>query len=74
MGQQADPNAVHAVIHNRMHVLRAYAMQVVAPVLASEFCRESRQQVLRTFRRLLTRSPVLLDAVAQRRVAALRLT
>jgi stearoyl-CoA desaturase (Delta-9 desaturase) len=71
VGQQADPDAVHAVIHHRMHVLRAYATQVVAPVLAREFCRDSRRHLLRTARKLLTRSPVLLDAVARRRLQEL---
>jgi stearoyl-CoA desaturase (delta-9 desaturase) len=71
VGQQADPHAVHAVIHNRMHVLRAYAMQVVAPVLARELSRSSRRHLLRTSRKLLTRSPVLLDAAAQRRLKEL---
>jgi stearoyl-CoA desaturase (delta-9 desaturase) len=69
--QQADPHAVHAVIHNRMHVLRAYAMQVVTPVLAREFCRDSRRRLLRTSRKLLTRSPVLLDADDKHRLQVL---
>ena len=34
--KQADDHAAHAVIRNRMHVLRAYATQVIAPVLEHE--------------------------------------
>ena len=71
VGQQPDPHAVYAVIQNRMHVLRAYAMQVVAPVLEYELRRASRRQVARASRKLLTRSPVLLDTVAQRRLQEL---
>jgi stearoyl-CoA desaturase (delta-9 desaturase) len=66
--QQADPDAVYAVLYNRMHVLRAYALQVVAPVLEHELNREPRRAGARTFRKLMTRSPMLLDAVGQRRL------
>ena len=71
IGQQADPDAAYAVIHNRMHVLRAYAMQVVAPVLDQELRRESRRQGARASRKLLIRPPVLLDTVSQCRLRAL---
>ncbi|MET0983827.1 MAG: fatty acid desaturase [Steroidobacteraceae bacterium] len=70
IGQPADPNAVYAVIHNRMHVLRAYATQVVAPVLEHELRSES-QSVARVARKLLVRSPVLLDTVARCRLQQL---
>ena len=67
-GQQADDHAVHAVIHNRMHVLRAYAAQVIAPVLEHELGRELPR---RAARKLLTRSPTLLDATARQRLQQL---
>jgi stearoyl-CoA desaturase (delta-9 desaturase) len=69
--RHAEPDAVHAVIYNRMHVLRAYALQVVAPVLDYELRGEPHRAVARTFRKLIIRSPVLLDAPAQRRLHAL---
>jgi stearoyl-CoA desaturase (delta-9 desaturase) len=66
--QQADDHAAHAVIHNRMHVLRAYAAQVIAPVLEHELGRELPR---RAARKLLTRSPTLLDATARQRLQQL---
>jgi len=70
-GMPADPNAVYAVIHNRMHVLRAYAQQVVRPVLELELGRQSRRGAVRASRQLLIRSPMLLDAAAQSRLQEL---
>jgi stearoyl-CoA desaturase (delta-9 desaturase) len=67
VGREPDPDAVHAVIRNRMHVLRAYALQVVAPILEREVARRAR----RASRKLLTRSPALLDARARERLVEL---
>jgi stearoyl-CoA desaturase (Delta-9 desaturase) len=71
IGQDADPDAVYAVIHDRMHVLRAYAMQVVAPVLDHELRRQSRRPGIRASRQLLIRLPVLLDTASQCRLQEL---
>lgn len=71
IGQQVDPNAVYAVIRNRMHVLRAYALQVAMPVIEHELGRKSRRRVTRAYHKLLTRSRVLLDARAQCRLQEL---
>jgi stearoyl-CoA desaturase (delta-9 desaturase) len=69
--QQADDHAAHAVIHNRMHVLRAYATQVIAPVLEHELGRDLPRRAARAARKLLTRSPRLLDADAKHRLQQL---
>ncbi len=69
--QQADDRAAHAVIRNRMHVLRAYATQVIAPVLEHELGSELPRRAARTARKLLTRSPTLLDTNARHRLQQL---
>jgi stearoyl-CoA desaturase (delta-9 desaturase) len=69
--QQADDHAAHAVIHNRMHVLRAYATQVIAPVLEHELGRELPRRAARAARKLLTCSPTLLDTSASHRLQQL---
>jgi stearoyl-CoA desaturase (Delta-9 desaturase) len=70
-GQQTDRDAAHAVIHHRMHVLKAYAVQVIAPVLEREIDNGLPRRVARASRKLLIRSPMLLDAPAQRRLQQL---
>jgi stearoyl-CoA desaturase (Delta-9 desaturase) len=70
-GQQADDHAAQAVIHNRMHVLRAYATQVIAPVLEHELGKELPRRAARAARKLLTRSPTLLDTNARHRLQQL---
>lgn len=69
--QQADRDAAHAVIHNRMHVLKAYATQVIAPVLEHDLGGELPRRMARAARKLLTRSPALLDANARHRLQQL---
>jgi stearoyl-CoA desaturase (delta-9 desaturase) len=69
--QQADEHAAHAVIHNRMQVLRAYATQVIAPVLEHELGRQPPRRAARDARKLLTRSPTLLDTNARHRLQQL---
>ena len=66
-----NPDWVYTVIRNRMHVLRAYATQVVLPVLERERHRGLSASVVRVYRKLLIRSPVLLDANARRRLMEL---
>jgi stearoyl-CoA desaturase (Delta-9 desaturase) len=68
---EIDSDWVYAVIRNRMHVLRAYAMQVVLPVLERERRDGLPASEARVSRKLLIRSPVLLDANARRRLVAL---
>jgi stearoyl-CoA desaturase (Delta-9 desaturase) len=70
-GEQTDDHAAHAVIHNRMHVLRAYATQVIAPVLEHELGKELPRRAARAARKLLTRSPTLLDTNARHRLQQL---
>jgi stearoyl-CoA desaturase (delta-9 desaturase) len=65
-GQEVD-----VVVRNRMHVLRAYAMQVIAPVVAHELRNARRKQAVRASRKLLIRSPALLNLTARRRLLAL---
>lgn len=69
--QQADDHAAHAVVRNRMHVLRAYATQVIAPVLEHELGSELPRRAARAARKLLTRSPMLLDTNARHRLQQL---
>jgi stearoyl-CoA desaturase (delta-9 desaturase) len=69
--RQADDHAAQAVIHNRMHVLRAYATQVIAPVLEHELGKELPRRAARAARKLLTRSPTLLDTNARHRLQQL---
>jgi len=69
--RQADDSAAHAVIRNRMHVLRAYATQVIAPVLEHELGRELPRRATRDARKLLMRSPTLLDTNARHRLQQL---
>jgi stearoyl-CoA desaturase (Delta-9 desaturase) len=70
-GEQTDDHAAHAVIHNRMHVLRAYATQVIAPVLEHELGKELPKRAARAARKLLIRSPTLLDTNARHRLQQL---
>jgi Fatty-acid desaturase len=69
--QQTDDHAARAVIHNRMHVLRGYATQVIAPVLEHELGRDLPRRAARAARKLLTRSPTLLDTNARHRLQQL---
>jgi stearoyl-CoA desaturase (delta-9 desaturase) len=69
--RQADDQAAHAVIHNRMHVLRAYATQVIAPVLEHELGRQLPWRAARAARKLLTRSPTVMDTNARHRLQQL---
>lgn len=68
---QTDRDAAHAVINNRMQVLKAYATQVIAPVLSREIGRKWPRQVARASRKLLIRSPTMLDANARHRLQQL---
>jgi stearoyl-CoA desaturase (delta-9 desaturase) len=66
-----DRDAAYEVIRNRMHVLRAYAVQVIVPVVKFERGSKSRKQLARISRKLLIRSPILLDAVSRNRLQAM---
>jgi stearoyl-CoA desaturase (Delta-9 desaturase) len=68
---QAERDAANAVLHSRMHVLKAYAAQVIAPVLDRELGRELPRRVARASCKLLTRSPALLDTAARHRLQQL---
>ncbi len=77
-----DPKTVYEVVRHRMQVLRAYAKQVTAPVVEQALVRQYRQPKklrlpeaprskrpgARALRKLLTRSPALLDSPAKKRL------
>ncbi len=64
IGRQAvpDENTVHAVLHNRFHVLKLYARAVILPVLKGEYRAADRKarRVLKQIKPLLVREDVLL--------------
>lgn len=69
--QDVNLQTVRAVVVSRMHVLRHYSREVIAPVVAQER-RGSRglsQRLLAGARRLLTREPSLLSVRQRRRLA-----
>jgi len=69
-----DLDELRAIIVNRMHVLRAYTLNVTLPVLRREVeslgVRSS--SVLRAARKLLSRQPHMLDDPSRARLAELR--
>jgi stearoyl-CoA desaturase (delta-9 desaturase) len=69
--QPADPHAVHEVICNRMHVLRAYVLQVLVPVLAQELPADLQRNQRRSYRKLLSCAPAQLDAASHGSLRAL---
>jgi len=71
IGEKTDPDAVYAVICNRMHVLREYALHVIVPVLEQELSQSQRNEWGGVPHRLLTSSPSQLDDIARRRLRAL---
>lgn len=70
-GEATDPDAVYAVISNRMHVLREYALHVITPVLGQELSPAASDEWGRVARRLLTSTLSQLDAAGRSRLAGL---
>lgn len=66
-GAQVDVENLHAIMVNRMHVLRDYSKQVTIPVFRAEQAMAESKAVFRRAKKILIRRPALLDekAVAQ---------
>lgn len=65
--RHVDLETVRAVVINRMHVLRAYTLNVTLPVFRSEFA-AAKGRLGASVKKLLVREPVLLDEGAKQRL------
>ena len=68
---QVNHDNLHAIIVNRMHVLRDYKKLVTLPVFRKEKALAAGNRAFRRAKKLIIRRPLLLDDSARERLGAL---